>query len=246
MKILLAILTLDFIISLSGMFYWMYKSKDGTLNLNPKSWHFKLTHWMWDVDTYEIKNACPYYWSLVFSLHILPIYIILRYIIVNPILFLIIYYDKLKSKIKLPEISIISPTKKEVYSKIYSNSKKWLKMILFGILGVVSLACIILLFNSMYNTSLILFYIVTGTGLFLSLLTAIKPEWDKYFINILLYGIKLLYTAFSYPFEKLFNLISFIFTKITGVISNACPPIKWKEDSNMIVREDIEFIDETS
>ena len=68
MKITTILALLLLLTSFLGMFYWMYKSKNGELNLSTNSWHFKLLQYMWDTETYEVKNACPYYWGLVSSI----------------------------------------------------------------------------------------------------------------------------------------------------------------------------------
>ena len=79
MKITLLILLIVLpLLSVLGMFYWMYKSKNGELKLSENDWHVRLLSYMWDFETWEAKNACPYYWGLVFSILILPIYLLVR------------------------------------------------------------------------------------------------------------------------------------------------------------------------
>src|SRR5574343_116734 len=74
---MLILLFLDAFISICFMFYCMYKSKNGELNLKKNSWHVKLLNWMWDFEP-SFENACPYYWTLNLSIQILPVFIIFK------------------------------------------------------------------------------------------------------------------------------------------------------------------------
>lgn len=222
MKILLIILLLTAFISILGMFYWMWKAKSGTLVLSTNSWHFKLKKWMWDIETNEVKNACPYYWTLVLSLLILPIYTLL-----------FLTY-KLFSKIPtLPKakITIIPPTKKEMYKKLYSKSKDYLKLFFSITLILIGLVAIIYSFRTLFILDLKVFLIVLG---FLAYISAfiiqanVKPEWDKYHNDHWGNLFTALFGLISLPFIIIYNIISYIFTKITNVYTNICPQIKWK------------------
>jgi hypothetical protein len=183
MKILLTILLSAALLSVLGMFYWMYKSKNGTLVLSKKSWHFKLKHWMWDIYYKDVKNACPYYWGLVFSILVLPLYLIA----VSIYKLYLFIWDKLP-KFKVKKLNIKSPihipqSKKEAYTIIYKKSKNWLKfifglsLILIGWLGIIYAFWNIFIIS--YVTFIILLSFFTYIGLII-LQTNLKPEWDKY------------------------------------------------------------------
>ena len=76
MKLTIIILSTIVLIAFVGMFYWMYKARKGSLNLSKNAWHFKLINYMWEAEVSEIRNACPYYWSLVLSILIFIPYLI--------------------------------------------------------------------------------------------------------------------------------------------------------------------------
>ena len=229
MKTTIIVLSIITLISLLGMFYWMYKAKTGELNLSSTSWHYKLKHWMWDFETYEGRNACPYYWGLVFSIIILPVYCISRlvfeiYEFINKKL----PKPKVRLNIKLP--TIIPPTKKEMYSKIYRNAKDWLSTTL-------AIVCVLLflfsIFKCYYNLFLfnINYFLI---ALFLVLIfifsvlqNAIKPEFNKYWITPLNNLYNSIFSLIKLPFIIIYNIIKWPVVKIFKIIEDNCPPIVW-------------------
>ena len=48
------------------------------ITLNQKSWYCKLLKKMWGTEASDFKNFCPFFWLLVGSIVLLPVYIILR------------------------------------------------------------------------------------------------------------------------------------------------------------------------
>ena len=231
MKILLTILLSAALLSVLGMFYWMYKSKNGTLVLSKTSWHYKLKHWMWDISIRDAKNACPYYWGLVFSILLLPLYCLIKYT-VKVIQFI---WNKLP-KFKVKKLNIKSPihipqSKKEVYSKIYSNSKYWLKFI-FGISLILILCSMLIymfwnIFILNWKVFIILLSFFTYIGLAI-LQAIIKPEWDEYHNDHWVNLFKGLIGLILFPFVVIYNIFEYLFKKITKVYTNICPPIEWK------------------
>lgn len=65
--------------------------------LKTSSWHMKLLHWMWNVDSRDFSHMCPYFWLGMFSIIILPIYCVIR-IVVKGIEYLFNYFDNLNTK----------------------------------------------------------------------------------------------------------------------------------------------------
>ena len=75
--LILSLISIPFL----GMFYFMTQVKNGSIILSEKSWHFKMLHYMWDVDSRDLWNMCPYYWSVVLSvLFFIPYHIIKYYV----------------------------------------------------------------------------------------------------------------------------------------------------------------------
>ena len=223
MILLITILTIA-LISVLGMFYWMYKARNGELNLSTNSWHYKLKHWMWDFETYEGKNACPYYWGLVFSMLILPLYSIIRG--------LVYLYSK-RPKIKLPTVNLphIPETKKEVYNKIYKNSKKWL----FYILIFSLLAFLIYIFYLLFKTNVFGFKFIISSIVISGLIAAqntLIPEWDEYFIEPVINIGKGLVDLIKLPFLIIYNLLAIVFRKLFNIYTDMCPPIIWDNEEN--------------
>jgi hypothetical protein len=222
MKILLTILLSTAFISILGMFYWMWKARLGILVLSTNSWHFKLKKWMWDIETNEVKNACPYYWTLVLSLLILPVYILLY--------LAYMLFEKLP---KLPKanLTIIPPTKKEMYKKLYFKSKEYLKLAFYITFTLTALIAIIYSFRTLFILDWRVFLIVLGALVYITFFliqSIVKSEWDKYhndhWVNLFI----ALAGLISFPFIVIFNIFSYVFTKITNVYTNVCPQIKWK------------------
>lgn len=225
------------LIPILGMFYWMYKSKTGELNLSKKSWHFKLLHWMWDVEFYEIKNACPYYWSIWVSIIVLLPYLLFRAIFtIGNWIFNKIpsinwsFLNKLKFIDKLPTINI--PTsKREVYSNIYKKGKTYLVNIFIGFLILLLITALILLYIIPFvKFELLTAFIITGfiTYVLTSYTIAtVKPEWDIYHIDHYKnFGLGL-FGIVSIPFVVIYFILESIFSKVFKTIKNYCPPIVW-------------------
>mgnify|MGYP001355189236 CR=1 FL=1 len=236
MKLLLLLIPV-LLIPILGMFYWMYKSKTGELNLSQKSWHFKLLHWMWDVKFYEIKNACPYYWSIWVSLLVLPLYVVAIGIykagnwMFNKLPSINwSFLNKLKFVDKLPTINI--PTsKREIYNNIYKKGKDYLKYFFIGVLIILLIGALILLYIIPFirldvKTALILTSFMTYI-LISFILTLIKPDWDEYHIDHYKnFGLGL-FGIVSIPFVVVYYILETIFSTIFKTIKNYCPPIVW-------------------
>lgn len=232
--IILLILTL---LTFGGMFYWMYKSRKGELNLSKTSIHIRFIKWMWDVDYWEIENACPYYWSLVFSILILPLYLIGRYIIYpicKYILVPIIEYTQKKlnwllfsKKFKTKLLNKINlPTPNESYKQIYKKGKQWTEYIFIILLGLITLGSVIIGFIMSFQFNLI-FGITFLSGLIFIIgtwvISKLYPQLDKYHIDHYLNFISGLWGIIKLPFVILAGLFELILNKI----SNSCPPINW-------------------
>ena len=222
-------------VAILGMFYWMYKARKGELNLSTKSWHYKLKHWMWDFETYEGKNACPYYWGLIFSVLILPLYIIVRYIF-N---FIVYLYNKLlnfnKPKVlKYIKLPIIIPlTKKKMYNKIYRNSKKWL---LNGLLGIILLIAGINLILSFYKlfvlnwkSAVLLFSLLPGVILHAVMLITENEYFIEHYWDYVMMIVEGLFGIIKLPFILIYSLLKIPFEFIFKIYTNHCPPIKWED-----------------
>lgn len=222
-------------VAILGMFYWMYKARKGELNLSTKSWHYKLKHWMWDFETYEGKNACPYYWGLVFSILFLPIYLIVGGVgkIVLYFYNLLLKFQKSKiiPSIKLP--TIIPATKKEMYRKVYTNSETWLANGLLGIMfilgGIGLINMLINLFTINWVSGLILIGFCTIISVHIVCLAT-----DNYFFykNYWKRVVKIsegFLGLFQLPFILIYSLLKIPFEFIFKVYVNHCPPIKWED-----------------
>jgi len=225
MKALIILLSIS-VTSILGMLYWMYKARKGTLYLKETTWHFKLVKYVWDsnLETNEIRNACPYYWSIILSLFMFPSVLIIKFI--GSVITLI--------NSKLPERKIkpkvYKEKKKSKYSDVYSKSKEILE-ITFAILIAVLIAGFLLagyvgtfMFSikvGIIATLIILFVVVT------ILLHEFKPELDQFHLNHYSSILKGLIGIFKIPFLILSFVLSAIFSKITKVYTDNCPPIIW-------------------
>jgi len=225
MKTTIIVLLLAAAISIFGMFYWMYKARKGELDLSSKSWHYKLKHWMWDFETYEGRNACPYYWGLVFSILVLPIYcasfiIYKAYNLIKNLL--------PKPKIKLP--TIIPPTKKEMYSKVYRNSKNWLGNVLCGAIIILALLVLFTAFRDLFILNKIVFFSFLG-GVFafigLIILRIFRQDLDKYWFVPLTQLYNGIWGLIKLPFIIVYNIIKWPIVKIFKIVEDNCPPIVW-------------------
>lgn len=215
-------------VAILGMFYWMYKARKGELNLSTKSWHYKLKHWMWDFETYEGKNACPYYWGLVFSVLLLIPYVIVRYIgtVIVYLYNLLPSFRSVKSNIKLP--TIISATKKEAYNQIYKKSKTWLTNIFIIIAVLVLLSLITTGFVADWKimSGFTIFFILVILHVVLHENSTLFYEYYfKHWISIF----EGIWGLIQLPFILLYNLVKIPFEFIFKVYTDHCPPIKWED-----------------
>lgn len=238
MTTFLAILITIACLSLSGMFYWMYKSKEGELDLSKDAWHFKLVHYMWETELWELRNACPYYWSIVSTILLLPLYLPIRYLLVAPITWI---SDKIKSvpslnlhintpKIfqKIPKFNI-PDSKKQWYRYIYTKSEYLLRL-LFKLIFFTSLIVVVIYPLIVVNT--LWLAIIASSVMLITFLTIMVhiflPEYDKHhwdhYANffISLGGICFI------PFKLIGELIKLILSPIGNFYQNNCPPINWK------------------
>lgn len=235
MKITIILTLLIASISILGMFYWMWKAKSGELILDTNSWHVKLKIRMWDYEITGRENACPYYWGLVFSIIILPLYSLSKItdFIGDKIKYI---FKRLFGNIKKPNININIPlpklpeTKKEMYAKIYSNAKSWLFLGFIGILCTSALIFIIALIISSYgiNNNLgTITLIITIISSLIFLQHNYKEEWDEYCYDHLVNLKDSLFGLISLPFIIIYHIFVYPIRKIFKIYEDNCPPIKW-------------------
>jgi hypothetical protein len=223
---------------LAGLVYWMYKSRKGTLNLSEKNWHYKLLHWMWTVDKSSLKNACPYYWTLVCSLLFLPIYLLIG-AIGKPIDALVNLIkkslpEKKYKEPKLPKPSILDKTpdtKYEWFRLFYTKGKVICEYLIWGILALIGISVIaslyIMPFVRGYSHLGIVMIILTAIVLGSAYLVDSYPEHNKYHYDVyknFLSGVKGLLLMIPILILELFK---FIGRKINVTYQNHCPAIKW-------------------
>jgi hypothetical protein len=225
MKLTIIILSTIVLIAFVGMFYWMYKARKGSLNLNKNAWHFKLMNYMWEAETSDIRNACPYYWSLVFSVLILIPYLIIRYFYMfHKYIYSLFPKKKEKEvKIKPPKIKLEKTFSK--YSYIYSRSKQILERI------IIIIFCIHVLYAiSLYEISFRMLIIMSITiyAVITLFLHNKKPELDIYHWNHYRNFFSGLWGILKIPFIIIGWILSSIFSKITNVYVDNCPAIIWK------------------
>lgn len=249
MKIFIILLLSDICISFLGMLYWMYKSKEGELSLSSSSWHFKLLNWMWEAEIYNCNNACPYYWGIVLSIHILPIYLICK-------LIYIVYKwldDKLPSfkgfNVKLPKVPLpefnIPETKKQWWKLVYTKGKNILiscLTILFVGLGTIAIISLFIYPYLKFNLTFAIISSIIGIWAISSMIVHIvNKDLDKYHINHytdVITGIVGLFKTITIPLVLLWKLVEFVFSKlfkqIYSVYKSNCPPISWNSSSNSL------------
>ena len=217
------------ILSLLGMFYWMYKAKKGELDLRKSSWHMRYMNYLWDVEPYDAKNSCPYYWSLVSSLLLTPIYFLVKYLYLS----CEYVYEKFLSKvnINIPEfVKLPVITKESIFKKLYKKSQIYLKLGALSILIIVGLIALFELLKNIFIVDLLAFKIVISTILILALCIIQiikKPEWDKYFLDPVIDFFKSLLNLILIPFKILGAIFSYLGEVIFKVYKNNCPPINW-------------------
>lgn len=214
-----------------GMFYWMYKARKGTLNLSKNVWHFKLMNYMWEAETSDIRNACPYYWSLVLSILILVPYLIIRYLYVfyKYICSLFPEREKKEVKIKSPKIEVKETPSK--YSYIYSRSKEILEYIMVEVWCAVGLLMLISAASNLYIQSVTAFVILLSVVVYSTTtvyLHITKPELDMFHWNHYRDFFSGLYGIIKIPFIVAGWILSSIFSKITDVYTDNCPGIVWE------------------
>lgn len=229
MKLTIIILSTIVLIAFVGMFYWMYKARKGSLNLSKNAWHFKLINYMWEAEVSEIRNACPYYWSLVLSILIFIPYLIPRYLYVFQKYICSLFPEKKEKEVKVKS-EIKKTTSK--YSFIYSKSKQILEQIMIIILCISVLYIIIFNMSSLYETSFRTFIICILIILYLAItlyLHTTKPELDTYHWNQYKNFFSGLWGILKIPFIVVGWILSSIFSKITNVYIDNCPAIIWKD-----------------
>jgi hypothetical protein len=258
MYILLFLLILPFI----GMFYFMTIVKNGEISFTTNSWHFKLLKWMWDVESKRLNNLCPYYWTVVLSIIILPVYCLFK-------LFFTIgeWYDEkmdiisdkigLKNrlnKIKIPELHLLdklqlhsrydninnSLTKNNIFTIIWKYGKTifiYLILLLF-----ISLICFLvnLYYPSIKANTFIIFYFVI-TLIFVFIFYFITNNYF-YRLNVIVFEpifelfecIGNLLKSLIGIFLILFKIIGLIFEKLKIKYEESCPFINWDDKNNDI------------
>ena len=230
MNIFLIIFSSIGAIILSGLVYFMYKARKGTLNLSTKSWHYKLLHLMWNVEEQDLHNACPYYWALVVSIIIIPFYLIVK------LLLLIgkIWPDRLTYKGIQPITISIPETKKQWSSLIWKHSKTVLTWIWYIIVVISLISFIVWAFwvyiefwISNWSIAAIITSIVIGTLiaalLFIHVLN--NEEYDEYFKTPFCN----LFIALYYFIMIIPNLLWLGIKWIFGIIGDMCPAIEWNK-----------------
>ena len=227
---LIIFLTIVFV-AFVGMFYWMYKARKGTLNLSKNAWHFKLINYMWEAEVSEIRNACPYYWSLVLSILIFIPYLIPRYLYVFQKYICSLFPEKKKEKVKMKSLKIEVKKVSSKYSYIYSKSKIILERIIIGSFLLMLLVIIICGGFQLYVEAFTLFISTMCILIYLGITLLLhdkKPELDIYHWNHYRDFFSGLYGIIKIPFIVAGWIISIIFSKITKVYIDNCPAIVWE------------------
>lgn len=232
MKTALLILAIVATLNILGMLFFMYKARKGTLVLSKTSWHIKLLVWMWDVDLDAVKNGCPYYWSLALSLDILPVYLLIRGIIVGGN-----FLDKKFKKLpKLPKIHLpinlqIPETKREAYTVVYRKGKDITKTLFAVILAVIAVVFIVLFLYKFFVTAGIIGVVVLASVVgFLSATLyahAKHPELDHYHIDHYVGLGKSMWGIFSLPFIIAGYITNIPLKKFISWYDKSCPPVEF-------------------
>jgi len=244
MKIKFILLLVDALLCVLGMFYWMYKSRTGFLLISEKSWHFKLIKWMWDIDTDDVKNTCPYYWLIVLSLHIIPFYVLSVYI-GFPIFELLekasnyVFRNQIpkswhKLVDKVPDVNIPT-TRREAFKVMYKNAKTIMWNLFIGGL-IVLVATLIIIGLIKYTITIMFFLLVISVSIAVILgiiyLVHEKEEWNEYWLDPITDILQGVFQLIKLPFIILGALLGWLFTKLTGVYTNHCPPLKFQENES--------------
>lgn len=228
-------------LSLLGMFYWMWRAKSGTLHLKSDSWHVKLLNWMWDVDILQqATNACPYYWSIVCSVVVLPTYLALYAIfrVFGPVYVYIRKHTKgwftdIKGYKWMDRIPHVPTNVQEVYGTVYRSGKS----ILIDLLSIVGVVLCIVFVVAVFVFPYLAMSITTAvlvTALLLWIVGAIVlsigwPEYDQYHTDYYADFVRGLGGILLVPFRLLWWILSTIIGKVFDVASNNCPPIEWEK-----------------
>lgn len=229
---------------LSGMIYWKIKSDKGELVFSERDWHFRLIHWMWDAETGFVKNVCPYYWSIVFSIVILPLYLVVRglWVLFKFLKRILPAMPRLKnSKVvqsireKLPSVP---ESRKEAFKNVYSQGKDYTGIVLKVALVLFVIAAA---FVGVWKTiafSFTLFLGILGVLLFLVgtvILHVSYPNLDEYHIDhytSMWQGVSKFFSGvwgiISIPYHLLAGLLSRIGGKISKTYNDNCPMAVWE------------------
>lgn len=259
MYILLFLLILAFI----GMFYFMSIVKNGEISFTTNSWHFKLLKWMWNVESKKLNNLCPYYWTVVLSIIILPVYCFI---------FLVakiydwcdekidIIVDKLGlknrlNKIKMPEIHILdklqlhsrydninnSLTKNNIFIIIWKYGKTIFiyLIVLFFLIGLICFLVNLYYASIKANTFIIFYFVVSFIGLVIFYF--ITSSYFYRLNTIVFEPIFELFDCIDSLLKSLigiflipFKIIGLIFEKLKIKYDEVCPFINWNDKNNDI------------
>jgi hypothetical protein len=116
------------------------------VNLSRNSWHSELYNYVkGNYPTYAFKSLCPYFWTIVSYLLLLPVIVlwkVLNSFLAEPIKKgILLVFDRPPSKI---------PVKKEP-SKFSKLFRKILPIIYFGFVGLLSLFCIFMMIVNLFK-----------------------------------------------------------------------------------------------
>lgn len=221
-----------------GMFYWMGTIEEGECPVSSRAWHWKLIKWMWEADEHEVKNACPYYWSIWISVLVLPLYLFIRWILFpfgKGIYFIwkkIRPKRNLRTRWKMPEVAIPNGVK-GVYTVVYKKSESILKAV-FTILVVFSVLYIIiaglLQAYSLFGLTVVAVMIGSGTFVIVTFYVwLVYPEYNRYHIDIYEKFFTAVMNLIWLPFKGVFAVIAWLAKKLFGIIKDQCPPIRWED-----------------
>ena len=204
-----------------------------TFYLNSNSWHFKLVNKVWNVETHNVPNMCPYFWLVVFTLVFSPVLATLFLIYFLAVKLIRLYESTQKTRHKTANTISHSMTefKNKKLVRIVTTSGE--KLFMYGLFFIVVSILIIGLFSlGVRHNWWTPFAIVGGALLFIGCLMAFDEYWDDvrdWFVNTLLFKI------IAAIFKTIFNIIVFPFKfigkKLELLYKDACPPIVWGTDN---------------
>lgn len=184
------------------------------ISLSKQSWHARYYNWVKGYyPTYEFKSLCPYFWTIISFILLLPVFLVwkgFKTVAVNPLKKVIVHsIDKALSQPN--RVSTKEPSRfSKWYDKNEGNIDKWASRIYFGIL-------------------LSIFLLVTVTSIVV--LFQEKGAWLGFiYIFAIIGGI----TTFIL---SLWGIISFFETETWKMIkgmsysakNKVCPMITWEE-----------------